>query len=141
MAQPLHDPRLGLSHCRDADRADEAYCPTRSECVGAGVERRAGMPRCVHRVLGATADRPLLTGGCGAGSAVPARDNPAVGRRLFNVLAVLSLLLCAATCVLWVRDRDYVVEFEPVSLPSPTGWRGVRCVDGVIGYYRMVAER
>ena len=43
---------------------------------------------------------------------------PAVRRRLLNLLAVLSLLLCVAACVLWVRSRralDYVDWHSAVS--------------------------
>jgi hypothetical protein len=37
-------------------------------------------------------------------------------RRLLNIITVLSLLLCVATCVLWVRSRGF---YESISVEFP----------------------
>jgi hypothetical protein len=55
-----------------------------------------------------------------AGSLVPLR------RRLLNLLTAMSLLLCAAACVLWARSywvSDSVLWIRPVQGPSPGAGR------------------
>ena len=59
---------------------------------------------------------------------------PAVRRRLFNALTLLSLLLCVAVCVLWSRGRDYLY----LEVPSPSGVLRLTCYRGEISYFRLV---
>jgi len=44
-------------------------------------------------------------------------------RRLFNLMAGLSLLLCAAMCVLWVRSRSH---FDQVQFPEREDAQSIR---------------
>jgi hypothetical protein len=51
------------------------------------------------------------------------RYNPGVRRRLLNVLTVLSLLLCLAVCVLWVRSLRVdttLSHYHVVATPRPS---------------------
>src|SRR5687768_1124802 len=52
---------------------------------------------------------------------------PAVRRRLFNALTLLSLLLCVAVCVLWVRSH-WLTDW--VEWQNARGWRAVYSARG-----------
>ena len=51
-----------------------------------------------------------------------------VKRRLFNVAAFVSLLLCVAMAGLWVRSywRTYVIRLHRLG-PTPTGFWAQHC--------------
>jgi hypothetical protein len=59
-------------------------------------------------------------------------------RRLFTILSVLSLLLCLATLILWVRSYRYG-EGVRYTLPSLRNWR-VQSLRGQLGFATGVEE-
>lgn len=58
--------------------------------------------------------------------------NPGVRRRLFNFAAAVSLLLCLATVVLWVRSYW---RLDDVSLRWHSDYFGITSTDGTLGLY------
>ena len=65
-------------------------------------------------------------------------------RRLFDVLATMSLLLCVAVCILWVRSsfqRDHVYRLQPSVKQDGPGWDslGATSGGGRLTLYRQVA--
>jgi hypothetical protein len=49
-----------------------------------------------------------------------------MARRLLNLLTAVSLLLCVAVCVLWVRGRRVADAFRG------SHWAAISCFDGIV---------
>ena len=63
-------------------------------------------------------------------------------RRLLNLLTLLSLLLCVATVLLWVRSREHMTSWVVRVTDAPRGGEnatGFCCVHG--GVYWMTGHR
>jgi hypothetical protein len=68
------------------------------------------------------------------------RYNDSVRRRLLNLLTVLSLMLCVAACVLWVRARIFQGQDE-VSWDAGRSVGGVLSAGGTLFFYHRTWDR